>query len=307
MIAASSRLGKKVNGESPTKTVMQKKYADKFLQVMRPESLGRLARRKQGRARCELEVFFQDKKLDTKIGFATFSKSEVQVSQLPRGWHEKAPVFIPTRELLTLYPGFISVYDQHYLEFDETYRDTCLLLGSPALKGPRESKARELLKPLEEVMGGRVVLDKNGRFYLSVKGEGNFEMPLVAEGMRKLAMLAQLVLNGSLLDRSFLFWDEPEANLNPKIQKVLAKVVLHLSRNGIQVFLATHSLFLLRELDILSRSASFSDIPQKYFALRLDDEGVEVEQGVSVDDLKTIVSLDEELTQSDRYMDAEEQ
>ena len=73
-------------------------------------------------------------------------------------------MFLPTRELLTVYPGFVPLYETHHLEFDETWRDTCLLLGAPALKGPREATIASLIKPLENQLGGRVVLDRNGRF-----------------------------------------------------------------------------------------------------------------------------------------------
>jgi hypothetical protein len=44
-------------------------------------------------------------------------------------------VLLPAHELLTIYPGFVSVYDSHHLQFDETWRDTCLLLGAATLKG----------------------------------------------------------------------------------------------------------------------------------------------------------------------------
>lgn len=40
------------------------------------------------------------------------------------------------------------------------------------------------------------------------------EMPLVAEGLRKVAMLARLIATGTLLEQGYLFWDEPETNLN---------------------------------------------------------------------------------------------
>ena len=102
-------------------------------------------------------------------------------------------------------------------------------------------------------MGGKVELDANGRFYLKTSGQGRIEMPLVAEGIRKLAMLARLIATGSLLGSGYLFWDEPEANLNPRLIKSVATAILCLARNGIQVFVATHSLFLLRELEILSK------------------------------------------------------
>ncbi|MCK5896606.1 MAG: ATP-binding protein, partial [Cocleimonas sp.] len=218
-------------------------------------------------------------------------------------WDKVTPVFIPTRELLTIYPGFISIYDNYYLEFDETYRDTCLLLGSPVLKGKREQQAKEMLKPLEEAMGGEILLE-NGRFYLSTPNKGKIEISMVAEGQRKLAMLAQLIATGSLLDSGYLFWDEPESNLNPKLIKVIAKVILHLCNNGIQIFIASHSLFLLQELEILLEYKEFKKVNTRYFSLCLEDSGdVTVQQGDTVDELETLVLLDEELLQSDRYME----
>jgi len=303
VMAASAEEGKKPTAGDPTKTVLQKVWADKLVHVLRPESLGRLARRKQGRERCELDFSFEQSTLDCRFGFATSSKSEVQIDGLPQAWQDKAPVFFPVRELLTLYPNFVSVYDNHYLEFDETYRDTCILLGALALRGPREKQVATLLEPLEEAMGGKIVLDKNGRFYLQAPGQGNMEMPLVAEGLRKLGMLARLISTGSLLDKGYLFWDEPETNLNPKLIKLVAKAILDLCCQGIQVFAATHSLFLLREFEILSHTAEYKNVMQRCFALNPTDEGVRVEQGDAIDALQTLVLLDESLMQSDRYLE----
>ncbi|MEZ5476021.1 MAG: AAA family ATPase [Thiolinea sp.] len=206
-------------------------------------------------------------------------------------------VFFPTRELLSIYPGFVSLYEARYLEFEETYRDTCLLLGEPLLKKPMT----DLMVILEEAMGGKVELD-HGRFYLVTPEQGKLEMPLVAEGLRKLAMLAQLIAVGALVKGGYLFWDEPEANLNPRLTKVIAGVILQLAKAGIQIFIATHSLFLLRELEVL-QAAEKKPVPQRYFALKQGLDGVEVEQGNAVDDLQTLILLEEELMQSDRYMD----
>ena len=302
VIAANASQGRKSRTGEPVKAIMQKVFGEKLINVFRPEFLGRLVTRKRGLSRCELGFSFDDKSLDCHFGFATSSKTEVQIGKLGKTWQPKAPVFLPTRELLTLYPGFVSIYDNHYLDFDETYRDTCVLLGAPALRGPKEEKAAKLLGPLEEAMGGKVVLDNNGRFYLKIPGLGSMEMNLVAEGLRKLAMLTRLIGTGSLLDKGYLFWDEPEANLNPKIIKLVAKVILNLCKNGIQVFIASHSLFLVREIEILSEQKEFKTINQRYFSLRIDEKGVVVEQGDAAEDLKTLILLDEELTQSDRYL-----
>lgn len=47
------------------------------------------------------------------------------------------------------------------------------------------------------------------------KGNSRQEFNLVAEGIRKMVLLWQLVKNGTLEKGSVLFWDEPEANINP--------------------------------------------------------------------------------------------
>jgi predicted ATPase len=302
IIAASAEAGKKFPHEAPTKNILQGKLADKLHHVFRPEILGRLVQRRQGRERCAIKAQFTEAPLNTALSFTSHSKSEVRVDLLPKAWADKSPVYLPTRELLTLYPNFISVYENHYLEFEETYRDTCLLLGSPPLRGPREKRIAELLPPIEDAMGGKVSLDKNGRFYLHIPGRKKMEIQLVAEGLRKIGMVTSLIATGSLLDKGYLFWDEPETNLNPRLIKLVAETIFRLCSNGIQVFIATHSLFLLRELEILSQQEEFSTIKTKYFALDRSENGISLQQGESMDDIDPITALDESLMQSDRYL-----
>lgn len=301
-LAVSAEAGRKPNQQDPTKSLYQNQLADKLVNVFRSESLGRLARRRQGRERCDVGLYFDDSRLDLSFSFATQSKSEVVVDVLPQIWTDVSPAYFPTRELLTIYPNFLSVYDGHYLEFEETWRDTCALLGALLQKGPKEKRISQLLAPLERAMGGAIELDKNGRFYLRISG-GRMEMPLVAEGLRKLGMLSRLISTGVLLDKGYLFWDEPEANLNPKIIKTVAASILDLSSSGIQVFIATHSLFLLRELEILGSGSRYKKVNARFYGLHQEADGVHVMQGDTIDDIGDIASLDEELEQSERFLD----
>ena len=304
-IAVSAKGAKDSTSEVPTKAFLETAMADKLRNVFKPDELGRLARRRsRGTHTCTIGYKFTPEKLGFDFQFSTSSKNQVKVNIQPGAWAEKLPVFLPTRELLTIMPEFVSLYETTHLPFEETWRDTCILLAAPLARGPRESRIKEFLLPLEEAMGGSVEVGKSGRFYLNV-ATGNMEMHLVAEGLRKLATIARLIATGSLLDKGYLFWDEPESNLNPRIIKTVAKTILQVAASGIQVFIATHSLFLLRELHILQKREG-NKLDTRCFGLHIQDDGaVTVEQGKTMDDVGSITALDEDLQQSERYIDTE--
>lgn len=318
VLAVSARGAKESSNGNPTKAYLQKALADKLRGVFRPDEIGRLVRRQPGRGRAEVKCGFDLVGQELAFSLNSTSKTEVALEELPMTWSQFMPVYLPTRELLTIAPGFVSLYDSAYLPFEETWRDTALLLQGFLVKGPRESTIRDLLKLLEGAMGGRVETDAAGRFYLRTPS-GNIEMHLVAEGLRKLAMLARLIATGSLVGEFVdirqtsifghptLFWDEPEANLNPRTIKAIARTILQLCQRGTQVFIATHSLFLLRELYILQQN-EFAALDSRCFGLHRGEDGaVTVEQGETMDDIGDIAALDEELMQSQRYLETEEE
>ena len=146
-------------------------------------------------------------------------------------------------------------------------------------------------------------MGSNGRFYLKPFKASNLEMPLVAEGWRKLSMLLRLISTGSLLDQGCLFWDEPEANLNPSLIREVATAILGICEAGVQVFVATHSLFLLREFELLFEQERFAQAEKRYFALNRGDDGVDVSQASEIGDVDPLHLLDEDLKQSDRFID----
>jgi predicted ATPase len=296
------RASERVKPDALSKAQLERTIADELVGNMRPDNLGRLVKRRQGRNRAEISLSFKNRDLNTEFGFATNSQTRVDMTKVPSMQLEKPPVFIPTRELITLCPWFVSLYDSYNVPFEKSWRDTVQLLGSPSLRGPREAKVKDFLQPIEEAMQGKVEVDQNGRFFLKTSS-GKMEAALVAEGLRKFAMLARLISTGVLLEQGYLFWDEPETNLNPKLIRVLARVIVDLSNQGIQIFLATHSLFLLREIAIISEQEAGPKA--RYFALSAsgDEDISSLEQGDKVDDLNTLILLDEELNQSDRYMD----
>lgn len=291
-------------GDRKTKDELQRSLADKLKDVCMPDSLGRLVSRKQGRARCEVTVAFRPETADSiQFSFATNSDKEVKLENTtPARWLEAAPVFLPTKEILSVFPNFASTLRERHLAFDATYLDLADTLGLAALRKLRREE-QALREVLEVTMKGKVVFENN-RFYLlpDSEGKGKIEMPLIAEGIRKFATLAYLVMNGGLRNKSLLFWDEPEVNLNPKLMRSLAEALVSLSESGVQIILATHSLYFLREIT-LAQAAISAKIPARYIALALKDEAVTVSQGDSVDEVDPVASLDANMEQSRRYME----
>jgi predicted ATP-dependent endonuclease of OLD family len=284
-----------------TKDELQKKIADKLVATCRPEYLGRLVSRKRGRNRCDVSMrFVSPANSGLRFSFATNSRSEVKIDRVPVNYLDAGPVYIPTREMLSIFPGFTSAYEERHLEFEETYYDIAKSLNASARK-KHDSNVQTLIDEFEDLLDGHIRLEA-GHFYLhpNKAGQGKIEIHLVAEGMRKLAMLAYLLINGALRNSGTLFWDEPETNLNPKLMVQVGKALVALAQQGYQVVLATHSLFLLRELSI---QLANTESQATFIGLKRDQEGgVELQQAESVEDIEPLLLLDEDLRQSDRYL-----
>lgn len=224
-------------------------------------------------------------------------------TSVPKEFVLQQPVYLPTRELLSIYPNFLALFDNSHVPFDASWRDACRLLGNPYRKTLAPPELLDIQKQIEDAIVGVLRLDDSGRFY-HTSSIGKIEMHMLAEGWRKLGMITQLVANGSLTPGCALVWDEPEANLNPRLVKLVAKIITDLSTAGIQVFIATHSLFLLRELHILQKTNS-SHLQNRYFGLKREDYGVLVKQGDTMDYVGELAALDEEVIQAERYIDIE--
>lgn len=232
----------------------------------------------------------------------TFSDDTVAPLKFDRGLSYASPVFIPAKELLTL-GWLLSLYDLREVPIDEIYPDTLRLLGVPPLKLHKE-ELNNLLKILQQLIGGKVE-EEGGHFYLAAPDQSRLEMNLVAEGIRKFATLYKLLANGTLTPETTLFWDEPEANLNPALLKDMAVILTDLAQAGFQIILATHSLFLMKELHILSQQKKQ---PVRYFGLYPSEQGdVRVETQDNFIQLQHLVALDAELTQTYDFEDALDQ
>lgn len=262
--------------------------AEQLIAFFKPEQLGRLVRRQQGRTSSKVKVKIDNNLLE--FGFANNSKSNVKIdnnSEFP----QINFLYIPPREMFTLYDGFLYLHEKREISFDETYVRLAKALDAPLLKGRRYDEVASLIKPLEDELKASVVKE-NGRFYLK-DSSGKMEAHLVAEGLRKMSSLMYLILNGELTKNSILFWDEPESNLNPKLITVVASFLLKLAENGVQIFLSTHDYLLTHHLSLSAEYKKSPGSEMRFFCINKEDDNIFVEEGNTLASINNNPILDE--------------
>lgn len=286
----------------PTISTLEPALSRKLVGVFNPQKrrVGRLVRRRQGYNMCSIKIELCDPRKSIDFGFSTRS-SKVNVTTSPGVWHDATSVFLPTHELLSIPEEFVWLYDRYATEFDETWYDTRKLLGAPKLQGRQGMDVTRLSSPLKHTLGGKVVYNKSDKHFYLHQSDGTLEMSLVAEGLRKVGMLWYLVTAGHLANTNCLFWDEPESNLNPKIIQTVAEAISHISRTGTQVFIATHSLFLMKELELIQRRHNKKRY-LRYFALDRKNDGINVRQADDIYNVDPLVALDMSNDQSRRFI-----
>jgi len=152
---------------------------------------------------------------------------------------EQKALFIPAKEMLSHSKGFLALNNKYDMPFDKTYIDSITNAELPETKEvlPLNEK---LLRVISKIIDGEVVYE-NDTFYVIKTNGIKIEFSLEAEGLRKFGLLWKLIRNGLIDKDTILIWDEPEANINPELIPVIVDILITLQREGVQVFVATHS------------------------------------------------------------------
>lgn len=265
----------------------------KLAGVFRPDDgdVRRLVSRIQGKARGRIRVEFDDRE-PIRITISTGGRQPISSLDFPR--KQERPdmdipaLFLPSREVLAMFEGFIAAYNNRELSFDETYYDTAVALTGAQLRGPSPGKLQAVKDRLEREMGGKVRLE-GPRFYLRASSGGRLEAHLLAEGVRKIASIVHLIQNGALRQGGLLLWDEPEANLHPRLAEVVVDCLLALAEGGVQIVVATHDYLVA---DAISRAAEYRDVLQSQAAVRFFQLFRDQDGGMSVTTADTFAGLE---------------
>lgn len=261
--------------------------SDKLMSYFKPDALGRLVNKNSKSSSVGVEFFTGDK---IEYGFSTGMKL---VKSDVANYIQTSPfLYIPPREVFSLFEGFIGLYERREISFDQSYVDLAKALNVTPLKGAPYQKAIKMVQPILEKWDIQVV-QKNNRFYVIEQGK-EYEAHLVAEGLRKVATILYLVSNGELKENSILFWDEPEANLNPSLISVIADLLLSLNKHGIQIFIATHDFLLTHRLSLHAEYPNVENpVDFAFFNLEKQENKLVIEKGTSLVEIQNNAILNE--------------
>jgi AAA15 family ATPase/GTPase len=189
-------------------------------------------------------------------------------------------LFIPAKEVLTAFKAIKFTREPHYLlGFDDTYLDLIKSLEIPTQKGNVTQELVKVNKDLENLVEGVVNQSDKEDSFLFKKGNTEFSMSLTAEGIKKIGILTTLIRNRQLGKNTILFFDEPETALHPKAIRELVEMLVSISKAGVQIFLSSHSYFIIKQLAICAKR---DDIDILCCSLSKDSEDVVISKNANL-------------------------
>lgn len=247
-------------------------FSQKTTMLFRPDQsgIGRLVNRNKT-GENTARVLVESDIAQIGMSFSTKTKKWDAEVKSEEKWEKQmsgtTSVFIPAKEILSNAWNLDAAVKMGNVEFDDTYLDI-IAAAKIDISTDVDSVARKkYLKILQKISNGKVTV-QDDRFYLKPGTQAKLEFNLVAEGIRKIALLWQLIKNGTLEKGSVLFWDEPEANINPKYIPVLAELLIMLEKEGVQIFVSTHDYFLSKYIEV--KREKDSDV--QYISLYKDEK-----------------------------------
>ncbi|WXU00595.1 MAG: hypothetical protein Ctma_1321 [Catillopecten margaritatus gill symbiont] len=198
---------------------------------------------------------------DNFIDFELNSDFINDISNLSRVVFFESPAYWSVRDALNEAkkvekPGDLTGVSKYFYDLDKT-------LNTKSTNPPLEIISK-LATELKTEIGGEFIFD-NGRLSFINNDEKAIDKNLISFGMTNLGMIQALLKNNVISEGSFVFFDEPETNLHPAWQVLLAKVLIQLAKSGVNVVMATHSLDMIKALEVHTKDESSDFIAVNHF------------------------------------------
>jgi len=108
----------------------------------------------------------------------------------------------------------------------------------------------DILKDFDSILGGEYRASKDGLYYIPEKSKTKLTMGESASSVRSLLNMG-IYIKHLARPGDFLMIDEPELNLHPMNQRLMARILAKLVNASIKIFITTHSDYILKEFNTL--------------------------------------------------------
>lgn len=230
--------------------------AEKLYWTFQPDKIGDLvSKRAEGALSCT--ITFDNNDFSYSFGKDTTRKISILENHVPpRGSNT---IFLPEKEAFSLHKIILkSREEDKVFGFDDTYLDLARALRQAPRSGRNYKVFARSRKSLEVMLGGKVEFEEDSGRWQFKKGNQKFPIGVTAEGIKKIAILDNLLGNRYLSTDSIIFIDEPESALHPGAIAQLLDIIAMLSECGIQFFIASHSYFVIKKLFLIAQKINMS-------------------------------------------------
>ena len=228
--------------------------AEKLRWTFQVDKLGDMVTRSSNES-----LIFEMKLGTDQIGyqFSSSATSKVVTATAPSGKRETNSIFIPAKEVLSLYSIILKSREvDKSFGFDDTYYDLVKALRISPKKGKNYTAFSNSRKLLNSVIDGKVEYDEtSGKWFYKNNRSQKFSIGATSEGVKKISIMDRLLSNGYLDNQSIIFIDEIESALHPTaICQFLDMVAKIATDMDLQFFISSHSYFVIKKLALIAKT-----------------------------------------------------
>ena len=228
--------------------------AEKLRWTFQVDKLGDMVTRSSNES-----LIFEMKLGTDQIGyqFSSSATSKVVTATAPSGKRETNSIFIPAKEVLSLYSIILKSREvDKSFGFDDTYYDLVKALRISPKKGKNYTAFSNSRKLLNSVIDGKVEYDEtSGKWFYKNNRSQKFSIGATSEGVKKISIMDRLLSNAYLDNQSIIFIDEIESALHPTaICQFLDMVAKIATDMDLQFFISSHSYFVIKKLALIAKT-----------------------------------------------------
>jgi AAA15 family ATPase/GTPase len=247
-------------------------------------------------ARFSMENENIDYSMTEKMGELFLNINSVVFLESPIYWKIKNALEF-TRKERTKYSlrsnsgsGVLTGIPQHFYDLVD-------LLDTKVKIDDSTANDANIYEAINKEIGGEIEISDSGDIYFKEeKSPRSININNTASGITNIGLLALLLKRHVIAKGSYVFIDEPEVNLHPAWQKVMAETLYKMSCNGINVVIASHSIDMMKAIENIMDEHEHGDVTEHFAINQLSGEGMSINENSPV--MKKIASIQADLGQS---------